>query len=268
MKPHLIAVDLDGTLLKDDKTISKRTLNSIKKVRDLGHHVMIATGRPFRASNMYYKQMSLNTPIVNYNGAYVHHPLDVTWKISHSPMDLRVAKKIIDTCNKYNIRNIMAQVKDNVFLQNYDEAIMEFISFGNPIIETGKIKEKLKDNPTSMLIHTANEYIDLIRHQLTKEVGDYIDHRKSGGPWNVIEIIKSGVNKAVGVKKVADYYNIPSDRIIAFGDEDNDLEMLDYAKYGIAMGNAIAKVKAIAKDVTHTNEEDGIARYLEGFFKL
>ncbi|WP_017754587.1 Cof-type HAD-IIB family hydrolase [Calidifontibacillus oryziterrae] len=268
MKPHLIAVDLDGTLLKDDKTISKRTLNSIKKVRDLGHHVMIATGRPFRASNIYYKQLALDTPIVNYNGAYVHHPMDNKWKIFHSTIDLQVAKKIIDTCNKHNIKNIMAQVKDNVFLQSYDETIMEFISFGNPTIETGHIKEKLKDKPTSILIHTSDENVDHIREQLTMEVGNYIDHRKSGGPWNVIEIIKTGINKAVGLKKVADYYNIPTERIIAFGDEDNDLEMLHFANYGIAMGNAIDKVKSIANDVTETNEKDGIAHYLEQFFKL
>lgn len=268
MKPHLIAVDLDGTLLKDDKTISKRTINTIKKIRKHGHHVMIATGRPFRASSLYYQHLDLDTPIVNYNGAYVHHPKDETWGIFHSPMELNVAQQIIDTCNTYNINNIMAQVKDNVFLQSHDETIMEYISFGNPIIETGNIREKLKDNPTSILIHPKIEEVDRIRQQLTKEVGNYIDHRQSAGPWNVIEIIKTGINKAVGIKKVADHFKIPSDRIIAFGDEDNDLEMLDFAKYGVAMGNAIEKVKSIANDITDTNENDGIANYLEKFFKI
>lgn len=268
MKPHLIAVDLDGTLLKDDKTISQRTLNTIKKTRELGHHVMIATGRPFRASRLYYQQLDLNTPIVNYNGAYVHHPMDDTWGILHSPLELHVAKQIIDTCNTYNIKNIMAQVKDNVFLQSHDETIMEYISFGNPIIETGNIKEKLKDNPTSILIHPKTDEVNQIRQHLTTEVGNYIDHRQSAGPWNVIEIIKTGINKAVGIKKVADYYEIPSDRIIAFGDEENDLEMIDYAKFGVAMGNAIEKIKSVANDVTETNEKDGIAKYLERFFKI
>lgn len=269
MKPHLIAIDLDGTLLRDNKTISERTLNTIHHVRKLGHHVMIATGRPFRASHVYYKQMGLNTPIVNYNGAYVHHPQDANWGTFHSPLELDVAQKIIDTCDKYNIRNIMAQVKDDVFLQTYDEAIMEFLTFGNPPkIEIGHVRENLKTETTSILIHSKEEEIDSIRHHLAKEVGHYIEHRTSGSPWNIIEIIKAGINKAVGVKKVADTYKIPEDRIIAFGDEDNDLEMLRFAKYGVAMGNAIDEVKSAAYDVTTSNQEDGLALYLEKFFKI
>lgn len=268
MKPHLIAIDLDGTLLKDNKTISERTLNTINHVRKLGHHVMIATGRPFRASHIYYQQMRLNTPIVNYNGAYVHHPKDAAWGTFHSPLELNVAQQIIDTCDKYNIKNIMAQVKDDVFLQNYDEAIMEFITFGNPKIEIGHVRENLKTETTSILIHSKEEEIDSIRHQLAKEVGNYIEHRTSGSPWNIIEIIKAGINKAVGVKKVADTYKIPHERIIAFGDEDNDLEMLKFAKYGVAMGNAINELKSAAFDVTVSNEEDGLAQYLEKFFKI
>lgn len=268
MKPHLIAMDLDGTLLRDNKTISDRTLQTINQVCELGHHVMIATGRPFRASHIYYQQMRLNTPIVNYNGAYVHHPKDTSWGTFHSPLSLEVAQQIIDTCNRYSIKNIMAQVKDHVFLQNYDEAIMEFISFGNPTIQTGHVKENLKSEPTSILIHSKEEEIDRIRYHLSKEVGGLIEHRKSASPWNIIEIIKAGVNKAIGVKKVADSYQIPRERILAFGDEENDLEMLQYAKYGVAMGNGIDKVKSVAHVVTNTNEKDGIAEYLEKHFKL
>lgn len=65
---HLIALDLDGTLLKDDKTISPKTKMVIQKARQQGHEVMIATGRPFRSSEIYYREMGLNSPIVNFNG--------------------------------------------------------------------------------------------------------------------------------------------------------------------------------------------------------
>ena len=65
-----------------------------------------------------------------------------------------------------------------------------------------------------------------------------------------MKLLKADLNKAVGLKKASDYYNIPAERVIAFGDEDNDLEMLEYAGRGIAMGNAIDKVKNIANDVT------------------
>ena len=84
----------------------------------------------------------------------------------------------------------------------------------------------------------------------------------------MIEIVKSGLNKAVGIQKVANYLNIPKDRIVAFGDEDNDLEMIDYAGTGVAMGNAISPLKTIANAITLSNEEDGIAIFLEEKFNL
>ena len=70
---HLIALDLDGTLLKDDKTISYKTKHVIQKAREAGHVVMIATGRPFRSSEMYYRELQLDTPIVQRIkiGAYI-----------------------------------------------------------------------------------------------------------------------------------------------------------------------------------------------------
>lgn len=84
----------------------------------------------------------------------------------------------------------------------------------------------------------------------------------------MIEIVKLGINKAIGLQKVSDYYQIPQRNIIAFGDEDNDFEMIEYAGKGVAMGNAIEELKTLAKDVTLSNEEDGIAVYLNEVLNL
>ena len=94
-KQHLIALDLDGTLLTDNKIISTRTKHTIAKAKEQGHIVVISTGRPFRASYDYYKELGLNTPIVNFNGAYVHHPLDSKWGTHHSPLELATAQEIV-----------------------------------------------------------------------------------------------------------------------------------------------------------------------------
>lgn len=73
MEKHIIALDLDGTLLTDQKTISEKNLKTIQAAKEAGHIVVIATGRPHRGSKQYYAQMDLTTPMVNMNGAYVHH---------------------------------------------------------------------------------------------------------------------------------------------------------------------------------------------------
>ena len=82
MQPHLICLDLDGTLLNDNKEISSYTKQVLNELQQRGHQIMIATGRPYRASQMYYHELNLTTPIVNFNGAYVHHPKDKTSKLA------------------------------------------------------------------------------------------------------------------------------------------------------------------------------------------
>ncbi|MDZ5470308.1 Cof-type HAD-IIB family hydrolase [Bacillus sp. 31A1R] len=265
---HLIALDLDGTLLKDDKTISSTTKKVIARAREEGHIVMIATGRPFRSSEMYYKELNLNTPIVNFNGAFVHHPLQNSWGAYHTPLDMGVAKDIVEACQSFEFHNIIAEVIDDVYFHYHDEKLMDIFGLGEPSITTGDIRRFLKDDPTSLLIHTDEEHVKSIRNHLSDVHAEVIDHRRWAAPWHVIEIVKTGLNKAIGLKTVSDYLHIPKERIIAFGDEDNDLEMLEFAGRGIAMGNAIEELKNISNEITLTNEEDGIAKYLNDFLNL
>lgn len=265
---HLIVLDLDGTALKDDKTISDKTKKVIQRAKEHGHLVIIATGRPFRSSEMYYRELQLDTPIVNFNGAFIHHPLDNKWGVYHSPLDMKVAKDIVDALDSFHFHNIIAEVIDDVFFHYHDEKLLDVFGIGKPNITTGDLRKFLKQSPTSMLIHTDEENVKKIRDHLSEVHAEVIDHRSWAAPWYVIEIVKYGLNKAIGVKKVADYFQIPAERIIAFGDEDNDLEMLEFAGKGIAMGNAVDEVKNIANDVTLSNEKDGVAVYLNDLLNL
>ncbi|RYG72593.1 HAD family phosphatase [Lentibacillus lipolyticus] len=269
-KQHLIAVDLDGTLLTDDKTISERNRQTIQTAINNGHIVVIATGRPHRASIDYYHMLGLDTPMVNFNGALIHHPTDDKWDVLHNPMPVRTAKRIVDACYDLSVHNIVAEVMDHVYVDQYDKQIMDIFQATrqDSPFTIGSLRNKLQVDPTSLLIHPKEENIQSIRTHLDDYHAELIEHRKWGAPWNIIEIVKKGLNKAVGLEKIAYYYHIPKERIIAFGDEDNDLEMLDFAGTGVAMGNAIDELKAVSKHVTDTNEQDGISLFLEDYLKL
>lgn len=262
VQPHLIVLDLDGTLLTDDKIISIKTKNTILKAKEQGHQVMIATGRPFRASKHIYKELQLNTPIVNFNGAYVHHPLNKQFLAQHSPIQLPTVTNIVDSLQSYNLSNIIAEVMDDIYVERHDKQLLSVLGLGNPKVTTGKIREQLKVHPTSMLLHAEENTVAEIRAHLENTQAELIDHRRWGDPYHVIEIVRNGIHKAIGLDYVARAMQIPQERIIAFGDEDNDLEMLEYAGLGIAMGNAIDEVKNIANDITASNNEDGIAKIL------
>ncbi|MTD30470.1 Cof-type HAD-IIB family hydrolase [Planomicrobium sp. YIM 101495] len=262
MKQHLIVLDLDGTLLTDQKVISDKTKQTLQQAMSSGHQVMIATGRPYRASILYYQQLGLNTPIVNFNGAFVHNPVDTSWGQFHTPIDLNVVHEVVESMHSFNFNNIVAEVLDDVYIHHHDEKLLDIFTFGEPAVTTGDLRNYLKDDPTSLLIHAPVEKVPLIHDHLSFVHAEVIDHRRWGAPWHVIEIVKSGLSKAVGIDRVSKSLGIDRQHIIAFGDEDNDLEMIDYAGVGVAMGNAISPLKNIADEVTLSNNEDGIAELL------
>lgn len=271
-KQHLIALDLDGTLLTDDKRISIHTQQIIRQSIEAGHIVVIATGRPHRASIQHYRTLGLNTPMVNFNGALTHHPLDQKWGVFHHPISHQTALEMIDACDRFNVENILAEVPDKAYLNQHNRFIVEAFQEGqdpdapSPFM-IGHVRENLKVDPTSLLIQPKDDHIAPLRNFLDGYV-DLIEHRHWGAPYHIVEITKKGIHKAFGLKKVADYFQIPRERIIAFGDEDNDLEMIDYAGIGVAMENGIDELKSIANYTTGTNEENGVSTFLEDFLKI
>lgn len=268
MNEHLIVVDLDGTLLTDDKTISSLTKETLIKAKQAGHQVMIATGRPYRASQIYYEELSLTTPIVNFNGAFIHHPKNPMWQTIHTPVDLRVVHDVVESVHKYEYDNLIAEVLDDVYLHRDDEGMLQMFRMGSPNILTGDLKNILLQDPTSLLIQADDVNTPIIRQHLHDVHAELIEHRRWGAPFPIIEIVRKGLSKAVGIDHIAKEMGIPRDRIIAFGDEDNDLEMIDYAGIGVAMSNGIDDLKNIANEITLSNNEDGIAKFLQDRLKL
>lgn len=268
MKQHLIVLDLDGTLLNDQQQISDHTKKVLLKAQDEGHIVMIATGRPFRASSLYYNELQLSTPIVNFNGALIHHPKNKSWEPIHSPIQKSVVDDVVDSVDTFQYKNLVAEIMDDVYIHVEDQAMADWFKMGNPRVTMGNLKFNLPENPTSLLISANAQNIPLIRNHLQEVHAELIEHRRWGAPFNVIEIVRKGLNKAVGVAAISKYLDIPKERIIAFGDEDNDLEMIDYAGIGVAMSNGIEDLKKIANEITLSNNEDGIAIFLKERLKL
>lgn len=257
----LLALDLDGSLLTDDKMITDRTQKALNMARQQGHIVVISTGRPYRASKVFYDLLQLDTPIVNFNGALVHHPLNNNWGHHHFPLDLPTAQSIIKMSNTFGVQNVMIEILDDVYVKNNNPLTLN--TFYDLNLEINELPTILKKKPTSLLIHPYEHNVSTLREMLQENHAEVIEHRKWNAPWHVIEIVRSGLNKAVGLQLICDHFNIPAKNVIAFGDEDNDFEMIEFAGTGVAMGNAIPLLKEVANAQTLTNQEDGIAHFLE-----
>lgn len=268
MEKYLICLDLDGTLLTDEKTISPYTKKVLNELKSQGHEIMISTGRPYRASEPYYTELGMTTPVVNFNGAFVHHPHDFNFKTVHEELDLDVAIEIAKRIPDLNIQNIVAEIKDTVYLHYHDEVLFDAFSMGEPVVKVGELTQTMEEGPTTILIQAEEKEIPAIRKELDDLFAEAIEHRRWGAPYPVLEIIKKGINKAVGVDYVRGYLDIDPKNTIAFGDEDNDTEMLEYVQHGVAMSNAIEDIKSVADYVTGSNNDNGVGKFLADYFNL
>ena len=271
MDKKLVAIDLDGTTLNNQSQLTQKTEEAIRKVIEQGHIVSIATGRPFRTSQQFYQQLNLDTPIVNFNGAWCHHPRDYNWENGyHKRLDRDVALSFLPL-KRYNIvKLISAESRAHVYVDRTDE---ETYTMGSPLQNTHTIpfnEETLDESPTSVNVFTADEhFIPFMQDKIIDLYGDSVEVRTWGGPTPTLEIVAAGIQKAMGVEQIAKHYNISQENIIAFGDEANDYEMIQYAGLGVVMLNGIDGLKEVSDDITsHTNNDDGLARYLNEYFNL
>lgn len=269
LNKKLIAIDLDGTTLNQDSMITSKTKETLKKAINAGHHVSIATGRPFRMSHQFYQQLELTTPMVNFNGALVHIPNQHWDGERETLINREIAFEILSQKKQLNLDFIAAENRDTFFIDSFDFFDEKIFASSRPGEKNLLSPKNLTTNPTSLLVRTDKRFAGAVSAELTRQFGSYVDVRTWGGPTAILEIVSKGIQKAKGVQEIANYLSIDQKDVIAFGDEHNDLELLDYAGWGVAMANGTDQLKGIANDVTPlSNQEDGLAVYLEKLFKL
>lgn len=266
VKPFLIALDLDGTLLKSDKTIDRSTAIYLRKLAKQ-HHLVLATGRPFRSSKKYYDQLQLTTPMICYNGAFITHPHDALFPSSSFAFPQDVVKKIVDDVGLDIIDNIMCETNEKIWLLKEEHELEDFFWHKHMTMIYGHLGTTLHENPMTMILKSKerNDVSDeRIRHAVKKHTGLSI---RFWGDSVFSEIYFSHISKGSALQQLLAYFNLSKDQLIAFGDAENDREMLFHATHSFAMKNAVDSMKKIAKKTTQfDNNHQGIKETLQAFF--
>ena len=235
----LISLDLDGTLLTSDSKVTEYTEKILKKTILEGHKVMICSGRAPRAIEKYYNQLDLDTPIVCYNGAMIYDPKDKNFNDSA----LKFKKsEILRFCSEFKdiVPGIMCENEDTIWANEDDEFLFNFYIKNDMNVVIGNIEEILENHSDIKVRFWDTD--------------------------NYFELYYEGVSKYNALITIANYYGIEEKNIYAFGDADNDIEVMTHCKNGIAMKNASNFLLNIAKHHTeYTNNEDGVAKYIEKF---
>lgn len=267
-KIYLIAIDMDGTLLNSSHVLSLKTKNYLKKLSKLGHKIIISSGRPIRGIMPFYNELELETPAICYNGAYIYPGKESNYPEYCFAFPKDEILKIIEEIGYDCLDNIILETNNDIYLLKNDDALDIFFSKDNMKVHLGDIKDNLNEDTMTMLIKVKDDkYNPHIQEVIDKH--QKIKLRFWSGKWcEISEIYFDDINKGKALKNIANYFNISPENIIAFGDASNDIEMIEYAGYGVAMKNAEDELKSAAKYISEfDNDNDGIYHFLKNIFE-
>lgn len=262
----LLAMDLDGTLVNGAKVITPRTLRALKEAQQKGVQIVISTGRPVEGAMHIVEQLEMTQRggfLVSYNGALVHDCLTGD-EIFSCPVPDRHIPFLLQRALENDCAFVVYQ--GDVVLTT--DAASEYVRYSGrnnhlPVRETRDFLAEANPPFYKGLIVGEPSQMPSLRDRLTEEMRGELDFCLSE-PF-FLECVAPGVSKMGGIEAVLRRTGIPIEQVIAIGDSDNDVSMIQKAGLGVAMGNARENAKLAADAVTASNEEDGVADIIERY---
>lgn len=263
--PRLIATDIDGTLLRDDRSLSPHTADVLARTSARGTPVVLVTGRPIRWLKLVYDQLAEPLPAICANGAVVYDPV-ADEVLRADPLAPELLAEVA--------RRLRAEVPDISFAVEIVDSRQMRHEAHYPLrwdadhgaIRAVETPEELLSAPAVKLLARAADqdpdaFVALVAGAL-EGLAEATHSSYSG----LVEISAAGVTKAAGLAWYCARLGIEARDVLAFGDMPNDVPMLTWAGRGVAVANAHPAVLEIADEVTSANSTDGVATYLEKVF--
>lgn len=255
---QLLAIDIDGTLLTDEYSMTERTKTAIINIKKRGVKVILATGRGPKSCFQIMNELDLNDPIITHNGAVIFDPvakqisLEIGFKAEELSPVIQYSRQAgihFDLCTAFDMYHEGATQEVEAIYKKFNvtptlvedscllvEQIVKFTLFGDEKKLNQAMEELLPQFPEWSIIRSGETFIDVIHPQATK---------------------------GSALKHLIQELEIDPKNIVAFGNYFNDLEMLQLAGLGVAMANSPSQIKKSADRVTASNNEDGVAMIVE-----
>jgi len=258
----LIACDLDGTLLDSNHEITDDNRQVIEDLKEKDIPFVIATGRIYPSAAEFSKDLNLKTPIIACNGAVIKDPVKDEI-LYHYPVATESMLEIIKICKKYDIYFHIYTI-DTVYAERNERLILKYNEW----------KEK---DPKRSLVKTAvvEDIRPIIESNIVYKLGIYIDEEgaeeaheemvKIPGITScfslstLVDVFNEDASKGIAVQALIDMYDLDKHQVMALGDNENDISMLEHVGLGIAMKDARDHVKEAADEVTDSNDNSGVA---------
>jgi Cof subfamily protein (haloacid dehalogenase superfamily) len=263
-----VFLDMDGTLLQSDHSVSEPTIAMIRDLTAQGVSVVLVSARPLNAVLPTFHRIGLpvHTPVITLNGSYI---VEREQPIFDVRIDLDVTARVTElvrpfkaTIAYYLQREWYAEVSDA--WTDHEQRIMD-VPVG--IAPIGELIQGWKDRdraPNKMMVMSEAANIAGVQQHLRSIYDGRLNIYPSKATY--LEVMDTRGSKANAVRFVSERLGLTPAEIVAMGDNYNDVEMIQFAGMGVAMGNAPEDIKAKARYVTDTNNNDGVLKALEKFF--
>ncbi len=232
----LIALDIDGTILDGNGTVSEANQEAIRLAQEKGIYIVLSTGRSLITCQHIAESLNISSYLITANGSEIWDFATGNLVERHLIAPERI-QMMWDLAHTHQI-NFWTLTTEKVWREEFpnDPTIYEWLKFGY-------------DTPD-----------DDLRHMILEKLKQYDEFELSNSSPTNIEVNAKGVNKGTGLLKVCQLLGISVEEVMAIGDSLNDISMIKEAGYGIAMGNAQEIVKETANWTTATNKESGVAK--------
>ena len=270
MKYKLLALDLDGTLLNDSGEISKNNSLFIKKAKEKGLKIILTTGRSYPSAKKYIDHLNIDDPVITYNGALIQKGKETLKKIV---IEDKIIRDILPFLKGLDFAPIVYPDDNLKYYENLGNFSEDFYnttkSFEKELIKVSNITKVNWRNVLRISIVVEEPDIALLHSEVKREFGGAVrtvdTYFAIWGFW-IFEILALESSKANALDFICKQYDINSYEAIAVGDNNNDLDMINWAGLGIAMKNGLKNIFREADYVTEkSNNEDAIAEIIKKF---
>jgi len=241
-----IIVDLDKTLLHTDKTLSARTVKVLNECKKCGINIMVATARPLRTTKQYSEMIDFDAMVVSNGARVVHGNQQTNYGICQ-----RSAERLLNVLKCCPNLRITLETGDcaysNYPIEDYETTLSDdLVGIAN------------KEGVLKILVHLdREETLHLIKKELTEDLYYTIAH------GYLLQIMSTSATKWNGIKAMLDICNGSPNETAYFGDDQDDIEPIKMCGLGIAVSNGIDEAKAAADYITESNDDDGVAKFIE-----
>ena len=265
---RLIAIDLDGTLLRGtgaNKSISEYTLQVLRKAIDRGVYIAVSSGRIYNDAMTFSEMIAPGQPIICSNGsmACTHDPFTVVYCECMQKPTLRSVVEVLEKekCY-YHVYCDDGSIMESRHPSPFKTRKNDVYDYTGDVLNGDEMPKYVGDGALKVVCFEP----DLQKLARVRTAMEKIGGLEINASWyDNVEMLAEGVTKGAALRALAEHLGVPMEGTMAFGDNENDLSMIEAAAIGVAMGNATEAVKARADYITATNEEDGVAKAVAKF---